>query len=95
MAGWVDRQIDKWFDRRVDRYVDKKFDEFLKGEMPDEDFQQLKAMTRKGQPLDEETEARLREQLGEAFEPSKTIHNGVARFERTEAAIDRITGYLP
>ena len=52
MAGWVDRQVDAWFDRRIDRYVDRKLDAFLKGQMPDEDFEQLKVMTRKGQPLD-------------------------------------------
>jgi hypothetical protein len=51
MAGWIDRQIDSWFDRRIDRYVDKKLDAFLIGKMPDEDFEQLKVMTRKGQPL--------------------------------------------
>ena len=28
-------------------------------------------------------------------EPYKTIHNGVARLERTEASINRITRYLP
>lgn len=95
MSGWVDRQVDAWFDRRVDRYVDKQLDGFLKGKMPDEEFAQLKAMTRKGQPLDETTEARLREQLGDAFEPYKKVHNGVAKLERTEASINKVTRYLP
>lgn len=58
MAGWVDRQVDVWFDRRINRYVDRELDAFLQGEMPDEDFDQLKAMTRKGQPLDDATEER-------------------------------------
>ena len=52
-------------------------------------------MTRKGQPLDETTEARLREQLGDVFEPYKKVHNGVAKLERTEASINKVTRYLP
>ncbi len=95
MSNWVERQVDAWFDRRIDRYVDKKLDSFLKGKMPDDDFEQLKAMTRKGEPLDEETEARLREQLGDAFEPYKAVHNGVARLERTEKTINKVARILP
>lgn len=95
MAGWVDRQIDQWFDRRIDRYVDRKLDAFLKGEMPDEDDEQLKAMTRKGQPLDAETEERLQEQLGDLFEPYKAVHNGAARLERMDQNIRKVTRILP
>ncbi len=95
MAGWLDRKVDAWFDRRVDRYVDKKLDGFLKGQMSDEDFKQLKAMTRKGEPLDAATEERLKEQLGDAFEPYKAVHNGVARFDRMERNINKVTRLLP
>ena len=95
MSNWVERQVDAWFDRRIDRYVDKKLDGFLKGKMPDEDFEQLKAMTRKGEPLDEATEARLRDQLGDAFEPYKSVHNGVARFERIENTVNKVARILP
>ncbi len=95
MAGWVNRQIDSWFDRRVDRYVDKQLDAFLKGQMPDEDFEQLKAMTRKGQPLDKASEDRLREQLGDNFEAYRTVHNGVAKLERINGKINRVTRVLP
>lgn len=95
MAGWVDRQVDAWFDRRIDRYVDRKLDAFLKGQMPDEDFDQLKKMTRKGQPLDEATEARLREQLGDMYEPYKKVHNGAARLERWDQSIKKVTRILP
>jgi hypothetical protein len=95
MAGWVERQVDAWFDRKIDRYVDKKLDAFLKGKMPDDDFEQLKAMTRKGEPLDEATEAKLREQLGDGFEPYKKVHNGVARLERTENTINKVARILP
>ncbi len=59
MAGWVDRQVDKWIDRRIDRYVDRKLDGFLAGQMGEDDFKQLKAMTKKGEPLDADTEERL------------------------------------
>jgi hypothetical protein len=95
MAGWIDRQIDSWFDRRIDRYVDKTLDAFLMGKMPDEDFEQLKVMTRKGQPLDAATERKLDEQLGELFEPYKTVHNGAARLERINNQIKRVTRVLP
>lgn len=95
MAGWVDRQVDRWFDRRIDRYVDRKLDKLLKGTMSDEDFAQLKAMTRKGQPLDADTEERLREQLGDLFEPYKAVHNGAARLERIDRNIKKITRILP
>lgn len=95
MAGWVDRQVDAWFDRRIDRYVDRKLDAFLKGHMPDEDFDQLKQMTRKGQPLDEATESRLREQLGDMYEPYKQVHNGAARLERWDQTIKKVTRLLP
>lgn len=95
MAGWLDRQVDAWFDRRIDHYVDKKLDAFLAGKMSDEDFQQLKTMTRKGEPLDAATEERLREQLGDGFEPYKAVHNGVARLERTERTIRKVTSVLP
>jgi hypothetical protein len=95
MAGWIDRQVDSWFDRRIDRYVDKKLDAFLIGKMPDEDFEQLKVMTRKGQPLDAATEQKLEEQLGELFEPYKAVHNGAARLERINNQIKRVTRVLP
>lgn len=95
MAGWVERQVDAWFDRRIDRYVDKQLDGFLQGQMPDEDFEQLKAMTRKGQPIDDATEVRLREQLGDSFEPYKKVHNGVARLERMENTINKVARILP
>lgn len=95
MAGWVDRHINRWFDRRIDRYVDKQLDAFLKGHMPDEEFDQLKAMTRKGQPLDQPTEDRLRAQLGDLFEPYKAVHNGTARLERVNAMFNRIARHLP
>lgn len=95
MAGWVDRQIDSWFDRRIDRYIDEKLDAFLKGQMPDEDFEQLKAMTRKGQPLDEASEEWLREQLGDNFVAYKTVHNGVAKMERINGKINSVTRVLP
>ena len=95
MAGWVERQVDAWFDRRIDRYVDKKLDGFLKGQMPDEDFEQLKTMTRKGEPLDAATEERLREQLGDAYEPYKKVHNGVARLDRIENTINKVARILP
>jgi hypothetical protein len=95
MAGWVDKKIDSWFDRRIDRYVDRKLDGFLKGHMPDEEFKELKAMTRKGEPLDEATEERLKEQLGDLFEPYKATHNGVARLERIDRNIKKITRILP
>lgn len=95
MAGWLDKKVDAWFDRRIDRYVDKKLDGFLRGHMPDEDFEQLKAMTRKGEPLDAATEERLREQLGDGFEPYKAVHNGVARLDRMERNINKVTKMLP
>ena len=95
MAGWIDKQIDSWFDRRIDRYVDKKLDGFLQGQMPDDDFAQLKVMTRKGQPLDTATEAKLQEQLGDLFEPYKSVHNGAARLERINQQINRVTRVLP
>lgn len=95
MAGWVDRQIGRWFDRKIDRYVDDKLDGFLKGKMPDEEYAQLKAMTRTGEPLDAATEARLQEQLGDLFEPYKAVHNGVAKLERTEQTLNRIARHLP
>ena len=95
MAGWVDKQIDSFFDRMVDRYVDKQMDSLLKGKMSDEDFEQLKAMTRKGQPLDEASEVKLQEQLGDLFEPYKTIHNGVAKIDRADARLKKIGRYLP
>ena len=95
MAGWVDKQIDSWFDRKVDRYVDKKMDNLLKGKMSDDDFVQLKAMTRKGQTLDEATEVKLQEQLGDLFEPYKAIHNGVAKIDRADARLKSIARHLP
>ncbi len=95
MAGWVDKQVDKWIDRRVDRYVDKKLDGFLAGKMDDEEFKQLKAMTKKGEPLDAETEEQLKEQLGDGFEPYRAVHNGVARMERMDRSIKKITRILP
>jgi hypothetical protein len=95
LAGWVDKQVDKWIDGRIDRYVDKKLDGFLKGQMSDEEFHELKVMTRKGEPLDAATEQQLREQLGDAFEPYKKVHNGVARMERLDRNIKKITRVLP
>jgi len=95
MAGWVDRQVDRWIDRRIDRYVDRKLDGFLKDKMGEEDFQQLKAMTKKGEPLDAETEERLREQLGDNFDAYKAVHNGVARMERMDQSIKKVTRILP
>ena len=95
MAGWVDRQVDRWFDRRIDRYVDRKLDKFLMGKMPDEDYAQLKALTRKGQPLDAATEERLREQLGDLYEPYKAVHNGAARLERIDQTVKKVTRILP
>lgn len=95
MAGWFDKQIDSWFDRKVDRYVDKQLDGFLKGNMPDEDFEQLKAMTRKGQTLDSATEAKLQEQLGDLFEPYKAVHNTVAKMDRADARLKKIARHLP
>lgn len=95
MAGWVDQQVDKWIDRRIDRYVDRKLDGFLVGQMGEEDFKQLKAMTKKGEPLDAETEERLKDQLGDNFEPYKAVHNGVARMERMDRSIKKITRILP
>jgi hypothetical protein len=95
MAGWVDRQVDQWIDRRIDRYVDKKLDSFLKDKMSDEDFKALKELTRKGEPLDEETQARLQDQLGDSFEPYLKVHNGVARMERLDRNIKKVTRILP
>ena len=95
MAGWVDKQVDKWIDRRIDRYVDRKLDSFLVDKMGESDFEQLKTMTKKGEPLDAETEARLREQLGDGFEPYKKVHNGVARMERMDQSIKKLTRLLP
>ena len=95
MAGWVDRQVDQWFDRRIDRYVDRKLDSFLKGTMPDDEYHQLKVMTRQGQPLDPATEERLEEQLGDMFEPYKAVHNGAARLERIDQTIRKVTRILP
>mgnify|MGYP001818405822 CR=1 FL=1 len=95
MAGWVDRQVDQFFDRQIDRYVDRKLDGFLQGKMPDEEYHQLKVMTRQGQPLDAATEERLQEQLGDLFEPDKSVHNGAARLERIDQTIRKVTRLLP
>jgi hypothetical protein len=79
----------------VDRCVDRKLDAFLADKMGEDEFQQFKAMTKKGEPLDPETEERLREQLGDAFEPYRNVHNGVARMEQTERTIREVTSVLP
>jgi hypothetical protein len=95
VAGWIDKKIDAWIDRRIDKIVDDEMDKLLKDKMGEEDFAQLKKMTRKGQPLDAETEARLQGQLGDMFEPYKTLHNSVAKLERTEQTLNRIARHLP
>jgi hypothetical protein len=95
MAGWVDKQVDRWIDRRIDRYVDKKLDGFLADKMPEDDFNALKTMTKKGEPLDANTEQRLKEQLGDAFGPYKSVHNGVAKMERFDQSLKKITRILP
>ena len=66
--------MDRWFDRQIDRFVDRKLDGLLKGNMPDDEYHQLKVMTKKGQPLDAATEERLQEQLGDLFEPYESVH---------------------
>lgn len=73
-----------WFDRRDPQGHDAA-----------EEFEQLKAMTRTGQPLDAATEERLREQLGGSFEPYKSVHNGVARLDRMDRKIKQVTRLLP
>ena len=40
-------------------------------------------------------EARLQEQLGDMFEPYKTLHDSVAKLERTEQTLNRIARHLP
>ncbi len=93
--GWFDRQVDRYLDRKIDKYVDDEFDTYLRGKVGDTTFRQLKSMARKGKPLTPDTEAALREELGEYFETYKTIHNGVAQMEQADSTLKQVARFLP
>ena len=95
MSKWFDRQVDAYVDRKIDKYVDAEFDKYLKGKVGDDTFQQLKRMARKGEPIDAETEAFLRDELGDNAETYKNIHNGVAELEQADSTLKQISRFLP
>lgn len=95
MSNWVERQVDAMIDRRIDRYVDKKVDGLLAEQLEPDELSALKTMTRKGQPIDADTEAMIREKVGDDFSAYVKIHNGVARMERFEQSVNRIARILP
>jgi hypothetical protein len=82
MAGWVDMQVDRSLCRLHAGRLSLRQDGRRR-------VQAVKVMTKNGEPLDAETEERLREQPGDNFEPYKGVHSGVARTERVDQWIKR------
>ncbi len=92
--GWFDRQVDSHLDRKIDKYVDE-FDRYIRGKVGEDTFQHLKSTARKGKPLPPETEAVLRDELGDNFDTYRTIHNGVAELEAADSTLKQMARFLP
>lgn len=95
MSSWFDRQVDSWIDREVDKVVDQEIDKFLEPYLGKDELRRLKKLARKGQPLDADTEALLRNHLSaEQLEDYRKIHNSVAKAERLDSDLGKLDSDL-
>ena len=101
MTNWFDKQVDGLIDRTIGGAIDKKLDEevdkLLEPHIGKDRLRRVKKLLQEGRPLDEDTEAMLREYLTETqLEQYRTIQGAnisavVARSKRKPTTKERMT----